>query len=32
MSQRRGQDEGEEPDEWADDRELDDDRAWGVEV
>jgi hypothetical protein len=32
MSQRRGEAEAEEPDEWDDDRELDDDRAWGVEV
>ena len=32
MSQRRGEAEADEPDEWDDDRELDDDRAWGVEV
>ncbi len=32
MSQRRGEGEADEPDEWDDDRELDDDGAWGVEV
>ena len=32
MSQRRGEDEAEEPDESDDDYELDDERAWGVEV
>jgi hypothetical protein len=32
MSQRRGDDEAEEPDQWDDDREFERDRAWGVEV
>ena len=32
MSQRRARDEAEEGDEWDEDRELEDDRTWGVEV